>query len=164
MGHDDRIEALRVAGRNALQAQDALLAAWRDLQPGDFAGLVGVPDIELLVSLIQRRIYIVPAFEALVKIDITAAREVLLSRYLGRNVDPDRKFGGYVFELTAMLGELHQAGGQEALRDLIDQAALSPARLADQRVIEAFSEALEIEASQVPEWIRRTSGGGDQIG
>jgi hypothetical protein len=56
MSLDDRIEALRSAGRNALEAQDALLTAWRDLQPEDFASLAGGPDVGLLVRLIQRRI------------------------------------------------------------------------------------------------------------
>jgi hypothetical protein len=157
---DDRIEALRSAGRSALEAQDALLAAWRDLKPEDIASLAGGPDVGLLVRLIERRIYAVPAFGALARIDITAARDVLLSRYLGRVVDPDRKFGGYAFELAAMLDELCQAGGHEALMDLIDQPDFSPERLTDQRVIEAFSEALEIEPSRVPEWIRQAHKGG----
>ena len=155
MSPDDRVEALRSAGRNALEAQDALLAAWRDLKPEDVASLAGAPDVGLLVRLVERRIYAVPAFGALARIDITAARDVLLSRYLGRAVDPDRKFGGYAFELTAMLDDLRQAGGQEALTDLIDQPDFLPERLTDQRVIEAFSEALEIEPSRVPEWTRR---------
>jgi hypothetical protein len=155
----DRAEALRSAGRNALEAQDALLAAWRDLKPEDFASLTGGSDVGLLVRLIERRIYAVPAFVALARIDITAARDVLLSRYLGRAVDPDRKFGGYAFELAAMLDELRQAGGEEALMDLIDQPDFSPERLTDQRVVEAFSEALEIGPSRVPEWIRQAHEG-----
>ena len=159
MSLDDRTEALRSAGRNALAAQDALLAAWRDLKPEDFASLAGAPDVGLLVNLIERRIYAVPAFVALARIDITAARDVLLSRYLGRAVDPDRKFGGYLFELAAMLVVLCQAGGQAALLDLIDRPDFSPERLTDQRVVEAFSEALEIGPSQVPEWIRQAQNG-----
>jgi hypothetical protein len=164
MSLDDRTEALRSAGRNALEAQDALLAAWRDLKPEDFASLAGGPDVGLLVRLIERRIYPVPAFGALARIDITAARDVLLSRYLGRAVDPDRKFGGYAFELAAMLDELSQAGGQEALMDLIDQPDFSPEGLADQRVVEAFSDALEIGPSRVPEWIRQAQKGRGRSG
>jgi hypothetical protein len=159
MSLDDRIEALRSAGRDALDAQDALLAAWRDLEPEDFASLAGPPDVGLFVRLIERRVYAVPAFGALAKVDITAARDVLLSRYLGRGVDPDRKFGGYVFELASMLDELRQAGGPEALMDLIDQPDFSPERLADRRFVEAFSEALEIEPEEVPEWIRQAHEG-----
>jgi hypothetical protein len=159
MSLDERTEALRSAGRNALEAQDALLAAWRDLKPEDVASLAGAPDVGLLVRLIERRIYAVPAFGALARIDITAARDVLLSRYLGRVVDPDRKFGGYAFELATMLDELRQAGGQEALTDLIDQPDFSSERLTDRRVIEAFSEALEMEPSRVPEWIRQARMG-----
>jgi hypothetical protein len=159
MSLDDRIEALRSAGRDALEAQDALLTAWRDLKPEDFASLAGGPDVGLLVRLIERRIYAVPAFGALARIDITAAREVLLSRYLGRGVDPDRKFGGYVFELASMLDELLQAGGQEALMDLIDRPSFSPERLTDRRVIEAFSEALEIGPLGIAEWIRQARKG-----
>lgn len=110
MSLDDRTEALQSAGRNAFEAQDALLAEWRDLKPEDFARLAGAPDVGLLVNLIERRIYVVSAFVALARIDITAARDVFLSRYLGRAVDPDRKFGGCAFELAPMLDELCQAG------------------------------------------------------
>lgn len=144
MGLGGRIEAPRSAGLDALEAQDALLAAWHDLKPEDFASLEGGPDAGLLVRPIERRIYAVPAFGASARIDIAAARDVLLSRYLGGVVDPDKKSGGYALELAAMLDELRQAGGQEALMDLIDQPGFSPERLTDQRVVEAFSEALDI--------------------
>src|ERR1700753_330599 len=111
MSLEDGIEALRSAARDALEAQDALLAAWSTLDRKVLPSLAEAPDVSLLVRLIERRIYAVPAFGALTRVDITAARNVLLSRHLGRVVDPDRKFGGYAYELAAMLEDMRRAGG-----------------------------------------------------
>ena len=48
--------------------------------------------------------------------------------------------------------------------DLIDQPDFSPERLTDPRVVEAFSEALEIEPSRAQEWIRQAQIGRGRIG
>jgi hypothetical protein len=125
---DGRIEALRAAGKLSVEADDALSAAWRNLDDVDGARLVQASDVRLLVDLIKRRLSVLPAFAALARADIAAARGLLLSRYLGKGVPPDGKFGGYTFEFSTTLDDLREVGGQEALRNLVEQHRCARAR------------------------------------
>jgi len=150
--------ALREAASLALRAQDALLDAWRRTPPDPLPADAGPDDVRLLRDLIIRRIYPLPAFGALVRIDPTAAVEVLLSRYVGRGVDPDRKFGGYAFELSGMLGDLAEACGEKALRDLLSHPEFNGRLLADRRFVESLAYTLDIEPDQVGKWITADAG------
>jgi hypothetical protein len=137
-----------------LEVQDELLSAWKHLDPGDLSLLGSPEDINLLQELILRRIYPVSAFAALAKGARPAAVDLLFSRYLGHAVDPDTKFGGYAFELSAMLDDLREAHGQSALRDLVRDPRFNRHLLNDDRVVGAFAEALDIDVEQVCDWTR----------
>src|SRR5580704_3239967 len=141
MDTQSNAEGLRTAARQALKAQDDLLHAWRSLSPTDHDDFVKNGDLELLQQLIARRIYPINAFSVLVKCDKHAALEMLLARYLGDAVDPDTKFGGYVFELSSMIDDLRVAHGEVALRELIEHPRFNKLRLNDERVVEAMTDS-----------------------
>ena len=126
---------------------------WRTLPMADTARRCDEHDIELLCELITRRIYPVNAFELLARIDLNAAFRVLLDLYVSSQVNPDRKFGGYYFELSIMLDDLKEIGGEQALRRLLALDRFDRRKLADHRVVDAFSEALEIEPEEFQTWL-----------
>jgi hypothetical protein len=152
-----RVNDLRSAGKRAVQVQDELLNAWKQLDPGDLSLLDSPEDISLLQELIFRRVYPVNAFAALAKVARPIAVDLLFSRYLGHAVDPDSKFGGYAFELGAMLDDLREAHGQAALRDVVRDPRFNRQLLNDDRVLGAFADALDIDVEQVCEWDGATS-------
>lgn len=145
-------EAWRSAAEHALQAHDELLDAWRRQKASVVLPHATSEDVELLRQLIVRKIYPVNAFEVLARIDHSAAIEVLLARYLGDGVDPDTKFGGFTFELSSMLDDLKEAHGQSALRSLIENPRFRRDLLMDPRVIEAFTNALDMSPDEFPHW------------
>ena len=146
------IEELRTAVRGALLSHDRLLAAWKgvDDQTRETFASEGV---ELLKQLFIARIYPVNAFAVLVKANLPAAIELLLRRYLGQGVDPDRKFGGYAFELSSMLYDLHEAHGEAGLQELIQNPRIRQALAANKRAAGAFAEALGVSEQQAREWL-----------
>jgi len=149
------IDVLRTAMMGALRAHDELLAAWRQVESTARSALDTPEDVKTLKELIVRRIDIMNSFDALVRVDRAAAMEVLLSRYLGSGVDPDKKFGGYTSELAVMLDDLREAGGVAALRTLVSHVRFARELLSDRRVIEALADALEIPCDQVRDWAER---------
>src|SRR5262249_16829460 len=80
--------------------------------------------------------------------------ELVVSRYLGLGVNPDRKYGGYTSELTMLLDDLLHAGGDVALRQLFTHPRCDPDRLKDSRVVEALSWTLDCTLEQREEWVR----------
>jgi hypothetical protein len=154
MGSQSRADDLRSAGRRALEVQDELLSAWKRLDPGDLSLLGSPEDINLLQELILRRIYPVNAFAALAKVASRAAVDMLFSRSLGHAVDPDTKFGGYAFELSAMLDDLREVQGESALRDLVRDPRFNRHLLNDDRVVGAFADALDIDIEAFCDWMR----------
>jgi hypothetical protein len=154
MESQSRANDLRSAARRALEVQDELLNAWKHLDPGDLSSLDSAEDIDLLQELIRRRIYPLNAFAALAKVARPAAFDLLFSRSLGHGVDPDTKFGGYAFELGAMLDDLCEAHGQSALSDLVHDPRFNRRLLNDDRVVAAFADVLDIDVEQVCAWTR----------
>lgn len=155
MEHPNSIDTLRDAIAAALSAQDDLLEVWQRIDPTSLAAMNTPGDIEKLTQLIIRRIYPLQAFEALARIEPSAATDMLLSRYLGVGVDPDRKFGGYSFELEAMLDDLREIAGEKALIGLVRHQQFAKDRLKDRRVLDAFAEALNIPAERVQDWAEK---------
>ena len=152
------LQALREASLLALQAQDALLAAWRRTPLDALLQAAGPDDVRLFRELVVRRIYPLNAFEALVRINPTAVVEVLLSRYVGSGVDPDRKFGGYSFELSGMLGDLAEVCGESALGDLVAHPRFNPRLFADRRFVESLADALSVEPDRIGPWLAARCG------
>ena len=148
---------LRAAASDALRSHDKLLEIWRHVDESKLARDATAGDIEILRDLIIRRIYPVNAFCLLVQIDRDGAIEILLSRYLGTAVDPDTKFGGFEFELAAMLDDLQEVGGVECLERLIKHPTFSIGRIADPRVRRVFSDVLHIDEAQVNAWVQSHS-------
>jgi hypothetical protein len=146
------LDSLRKAATEALRSHDVLLNAWRALQDSDIAEATE-EDVDLLRSLIVSRIYPVNAFSMLVKVDQSRAIEVLLSRYLGVGVCPDRKFGGFESELGIMLDDLEEFGGRERIIQLVRHPEFAVERTEDSRVCRAFGEILNLDERLVPDWI-----------
>jgi hypothetical protein len=141
----------RKVAREALQAHDALVGLWRNVVASDFAE-ASPEDVNLLKSLILRRIYPVNAFEVLVSLSPESAIEMLLARYLGKSVDPDKKFGGFEFELESMLDDLCRIAGKEQIANMLNNEQFSIASLDDSRVRRILAEVLELDESQVFAW------------
>lgn len=154
MTAEDPAGAYRIAAARAIAAHDTLLEANRSLGHH----VLAPADVPLLRELVIRRIDVLPAFEQLVKLDAAVAREVLLDRWLGGDVDPDTRFGGFTFELTAMLDDLRQIAGEAALRAVIADPRIAPDRLADPRVLESLGQALDLAHDDVSAWIERARG------
>jgi hypothetical protein len=146
-------EALRLAARRAIEAHDELSAQWRSSQSASIC-LQSAEDVELLKQLVLRRIDPVNAFAALCRIDKSGAIAVLLRRYIGEGVDPDRKFGGFGSELWIMLDDLCEEHGEDALRDLVHHPQFNRSALRDPRVVEAFADSLDIEVGKFPDWLK----------
>lgn len=146
------MEKLRRVGSEALRSHDVLLEAWRELRESDIAEAT-TDDVAILRSMIITRIYPINAFGLLVKIDQDAAIEVLLSRYLGIAVDPDRKFGGFEFELESMLDDLLESGGVQRISQLVSHSEFSMERIEDLRVLRVFGGILQMDEQSVPDWI-----------
>jgi hypothetical protein len=154
MDTESKVEGLRSAARQALEAQDKLLHAWRSLTSADYNFFDKCRDIDIMKQLVWRRIYPINAFAVLVKIDKYAALDLLLTLYLGDTVDPDAKFGGYVFELSSMLDDLREACGETVLRELINHPKFNKRRLNDSRVVEAFTDSLDIDPTHFIDWLK----------
>lgn len=155
MDGNHNFDALRRAAEVALEAQEALQAAWRQWSSLGSPSLTP-EDVRLLKTLIVSRIYPINAFGLLVAADPLGAMEMLLSRYVGRGVDPDRKFGGYVFELSSMLTDLVESQGESRLRQLLEHPSFNKALLTDERVISSIGEALGMERPETQNWIQST--------
>lgn len=142
----------RKAANEALQAHDALISVWRNAIASDFSR-AEPDDLCLLKNLILRRIYPVNAFEMLASLSPESAVDMLLARYLGTSVDPDKKFGGFEFELESMLGDLCRIGGKEQISTMINKENFSVSSLKDPRVRRVLAEVLELEEDQVLTWV-----------
>lgn len=149
----EALQELRDAARQAMAADTSLSRIWRDLPVAEVAEVCTSADAAWLRELMIRRIDPVNAFELLAHIDLNAAIEALLDRHLGEGVDPDRKFGGYSSELSIMLDDLVEIAGPDALRQLLRREGFGRKHLKDRRVIEAFSEALDIDEKQWETWL-----------
>lgn len=153
MKADDLSQAFRSAAKEAIESHDALADLWRKMPVAETAHRCGESDVALLRQLIEYRIFPVNAFELLARIDLREAYSALLSRYVGKGVSPDGKFGGYSFELSVMLDDLKEIGGEEALRGLIALDGFDRRKLTDPRVINSFSDALDIEPHEFNDWL-----------
>lgn len=147
------MENLRLAAIAAIQTQDDLLNAWRafDEQSEDF--VLSEEDIGLLRILVFRKIYPINAFALLSRSHLDSALEILLSRYLGQNVDPDRGFGGVVYDLGSMLTDIYSIGGEPAILRLITHAQFNTVMLSENRFIESLAIALDKDESEVIQWL-----------
>lgn len=153
MKADDLSQAFRLAAKEAIDSHDAMMELWRTMPVTETARRCGESDVALLRQLIEYRIFPVNAFELLARIDLRQAYSALLSRYVGKGVSPDGKFGGYYFELSVMLDDIKEVGGEEALRNLIALDGFDRGKLADPRVINSFSDALDIEPHEFKDWL-----------
>lgn len=149
----ETVQKLRSAAEQAMTAEAALFEVLRELPVAEAARNCTAADVAWLRELIIRRIYPANAFELLAHIDVNMAIEALLDRYLGEFVCPDTKFGGYSFELATMLGDLVEIAGPDALRQLLRCDGFGRKHLKDRRVIDAFSEALDIDEKQWEAWL-----------
>lgn len=154
MQANETLEKLRSAAEQAMAAEAALFEVWRELPVAEVAQCCTAADAAWLREIMIRRIYPANAFELLAHIDVNMAIEALLDRYLGEFVGPDTKFGGYSFEISTMLSDLAEIAGTDALRQLLRHDGFGRKHLQDRRVIEAFSEALDIDEKQWETWLK----------
>lgn len=146
-------ERVRQAAIAAIRADDELLAAWRDFTKQNGQLPTSDADIGLLQQLVWQKIHQLNAFGALVRLNREAAINILLRRYLGSGVSPDRGFGGFFSDMSSMLSDLVEVGGAEALKALINHPNFNPEMLADHRFVEAACEAVDIQQAAFTEWI-----------
>jgi hypothetical protein len=159
MQDSSSLDQLRRAIQQALLAQDELLKIWEQTDINAVAPQLTSDDLDLLKQLVIRRIYPANAFEYIVRLDRPAAVELLLSRYVGECVDPDSKFGGYLFELSIMLDDMRATYGDQALIELVQDPRFCQEMLSERRVLKAFSEALDISMKECELWLLRIRSG-----
>lgn len=147
------MQQLRRAGAEALRAQHELLNAWRGMQKSDAADAT-LDDVCLLKEMFIQRIYPINAFELICAVDLQCAIELIINLYLGVNVDPDTKFGGFQFELDSLIGDLKEAGGLQKIIQLVNHPRFALDRVDDQRVCEVLSNVLEIDTGMVSQWVQ----------
>jgi hypothetical protein len=147
------MQTLRDAARRAICVNDELSEAWRNLPYADAPNVASRDDVPLLCELIKYRILPANAFGLLVRLDLEAAVEMLLRRYIGESVDPDRKFGGFQYELTCMLIDLVEVRGQSQLRSLLTHPEFNSQLFADDRLLTSISEAMDIDTDQARVWL-----------
>lgn len=109
-----------------------------------------------LENLLLLRIEVLSAFELLVRLNPERAQAILLRRYLGRGVSPDRKFGGYEFELSTMLDDLVEIAGKNSLVGIVRSNLFDPEKLEDPRVVQSLAGALDCEPDEIPHWYQST--------
>jgi len=107
--------------------------------------------VPVLQRLIELELLAPQAFELLLKVQPEAAIEILLRRYLGPDVDPDTRFGGFQFNLSLMLTDFADMLGSEALKRLVRTGNIAANKLQDARVKAAFAEALDLEDEEIDE-------------
>lgn len=113
-----------------------------------FSAMAGEERVQvatLLEQLVIHRIAVTKSFELLVRLDPERAVTLLCRRYLGKNVNPDRKFGGYESELESMLADLAEVGG-DWLVALVRTDAFDEAKMQDPRVVASFCEVLKVQS------------------
>ena len=116
--------------------------------------------ISLLEQLIIRRIQVTMAFELLAHLDPIKATSLVLRRYLGENVNPDRKYGGYESELDSILGDLALVGVEHLTR-LVRSPKFDCSKARDQRVVRSFCNALQLESEEeLKTWLKSQWSGG----
>jgi hypothetical protein len=147
------MQTLRDAARRAIGVNDELSEAWRNLPDADAPKVASRDDVPLLCELIKLRILPANAFGLLVRLDLEAAVEMLLRRYVGEGVDPDRKYGGFEYELSCMLRDLVEVRGPSQLRKLLTHPEFNSRLFADDRLLTSISEALDINTDQVHGWL-----------
>jgi len=152
---DEQMRRFIQAARRATDASSELQELWREIPEDAFLGVQEREVSELLWKLIYYRISPAAAFGALRKCDMSRARDALIRFYVGKGLNPDRKYGGYVFELDTMIGDLFEEGGETALRLLVNDAQFDPEKFSDPRVIGVFAEVLDIEPAEVLPWYQR---------
>jgi hypothetical protein len=150
--------SFRETAIQALRLHDDLHNIFSSSEESELVQGASMEDVTLLRELIIQRIYPENAFNLLVYIDKNAAIEILLSRYVGKFVDPDTKFGGYETELELMLDDLREVCGIEQIVRLVRHPQFAIDRIADPRVQRALGEALDIDDEQVPGWIYSQRG------
>ena len=143
----------RSAAVTAMAADESLSDTWRALNVSLEAQNATPDDVATLVELIKKRIQPVNAFDLLARIDISVASDVLYSRYLSDDVCPDSKFGGFLFELSGMLDSIVEASGRDKLLEVVKGRDCGNARLKDPRVVEAFTDALDIPFEGFNAWL-----------
>jgi hypothetical protein len=141
----------RQAALDAIQAQNDLLAAWQGFREN--VNMLSLEDVPILRELIERRIFVINAFEFLLSIDHSSAVNILLEVYLGKGVSPDFGYGGFAFEMSSMLSDLVRQGGEESLHRLVNQPAFNADHLRDKRFRAACADALGLTFSTLPPWL-----------
>ena len=144
------------AARNALNASRALQESWKSVDLAQLSRSLTPSDIDLVEQLILSRVDVLNAFELLVRCAPGRAEAVLMARYLGKDVSPDTKYGGFLFELDSMLNDWVEVQGKESLRHLF--RAVSPERIADARVLTAVRDVLDLrDVDEAHKWLREAT-------
>lgn len=147
-------DQLLVAATNALDASRALLEFWRAVDVAQLSRSLTPADVDVVERLIRSRVDVLPAFEVLVRCAPTRAHAILLERYLGKDVSPDTKHGGFLSELSSMLDDLVEIEGEESLRHVF--LHVPSERLDDVRVLTAVRDALELASiDEAREWLSK---------
>lgn len=153
---NERIEQFRQIAHDAVESQNRLLSFWRACNTPEFSADCNITDVELLSELILLRIFPINAFSLLVLLDKERSIDVLLSRYIGRDVDPDTKYGGFEFELSSMLDDFFSSFGIDAISDIICRNNYSSDKIkGDIRIMRTLSHAVNVDESELIDFIQQ---------
>ena len=141
----DKKTEFRSLLKYALELNEQFFHFWHSNDVDDLAKDLTIEDAPILEKLIISRIQIANFFEILLRIDPIRAKNILIDRYLGESVSPDRKYGGFEFELSLMLDDYIEILGKKELIELINHPEVKLERLKDPRVINSLIEALDFD-------------------
>lgn len=150
----NQAEELARAFHHAFDAYRRLLAAARAMPSDDLSSLRDLVDPNMLVELVKNRILPGKAFEALLAIDQERALHVLFQRFIG-DINPDRCYGGFTYDLSSMLRHLRSTTGDEGIRGILNNPSFNRTMLSDIRFLQAVADALDIDESDAPSWLQQ---------
>lgn len=108
---------------------------------------------EVLVRLIKAGVWRALSFDILVKTNTSVALGAIRDSLLCKEIDPDRKTGGYEADLGIILGDIVDFLGEEKLISFIRSCQLKEDRLKDPRMIRAIGVALDIDQHEASAWL-----------
>jgi hypothetical protein len=142
---------------NTLKNRQEFGSFWDAIDPNELGQQLTTDDVETLSQLVTSRIFLLPAFELLVRRFPRKACSLLVDRFLGEHVDPDYKYGGSGTTISVALSDMVEHDGPQALVHLLKVANLEMDQLtADDRILRGFGEALELNSyEEIEQWLRK---------
>lgn len=132
-----------------LLLRDSLIDKCRTISAKELASNLSSDDILVIIKLFNAGIQVLYFFEVILRFDKYMAEKLLIDKYIGNYVNPDRKGRGYELEISTMLEDYFDIEGQENLIEFLNNDQVSLTRLLDKRVMNNLCEILNKNESEI---------------